>query len=146
MVRDMPVGGSLCALPGVPGYARVAVRPELMARLTRGRRHRREAGSPGFVTSWSRLRGRAGNRGDRRERRIRVLRPALHTHVACARGLRRRWANGLICSLVEMRHPRAGQRTKGQARCRGYREDSLPHPAAPSVKDIGVIGQCTPSA
>jgi hypothetical protein len=80
------------------------------------------------------LRGRAGNRrSQRRQRRVRVLCPAFHAHVACLRCMRRR-ANRLICSQVGMSERRAGQRTKGHARCRGHREDSLPHRLAPFRK------------
>ena len=90
------------------------------------------------------LRGRAGNRrSQRHERGVRVLCPALHAHVACLRCMRR-WANSLTCSQVGMSERRAGQRTKGQARCRSHREDSLPHRLAPSVKDP-CIRLCTPS-
>jgi hypothetical protein len=88
------------------------------------------------------LRSRAG-KTERHERRVRVLRPALHAHVACLRCMRR-WANGLTCSQVGMSERRAGQRPKGQARCRSHREDSLPHRLAPSVNDT-CIRLCTPS-
>jgi hypothetical protein len=81
------------------------------------------------------LRGRAGNcRGERHERGVRVLCPALHAHVACLRCIRR-WADRLTCSRVGMSERRAGQRTSGQTRCRSHREDSLPHRLAPSVND-----------
>jgi hypothetical protein len=90
------------------------------------------------------LRGRAGNRrSQRHERGVRVLRPALHAHVACLRRMRRR-ANRLTRSQVGMSERRAGQRPKGQARCRNHREDSLPHRLAPSVKDA-CLRFCTPS-
>ena len=53
------------------------------------------------------LRGRAGNcRGERHERGVRVLCPALHAHVACLRCMRR-WADRLTRSQVGMSERRA---------------------------------------
>jgi hypothetical protein len=110
----------------------------------RGRRHRREAAAPDPVNGRRNLRSRAGNcRRERHERRVRVLCPALHAHVACLRCMRR-WADSLTSSQVGVSERRAGQRTKGQARCRSHREDSLPHRRAPSV-ERPCMRICTPS-
>jgi hypothetical protein len=98
---------------------------------SRGRRHPREAAAPEPVNRRWNLRGRAGNRrSQRHERGVRVLCPALHAHVACLRCMCR-WADRLTCSLIVMSERRAGQRTKGQTRCRSHREEPLPHGLAP---------------
>jgi hypothetical protein len=101
----------------------------------RGRRHRRQAAAPEPVNRRWNLRGRAVQT-ERHERRVRVLCPALHAHVACLRRMRR-WADSLTCGRVEVSERRAGRRTNGQARCRSHHEDPLPH-LAPFVNDTHI--------
>jgi hypothetical protein len=143
-----------CVCIGCDGFARLsesalsAGRPKDPGSpdRDRGRRHRREAAAPDPANRrWNLPGRRALNSGSERrlERGVRVLCPALHAHVAGLRCMRR-WANRLTGSLVEMSERRAGRHTKGQARCRSHREDSLPHRLAPSAKDT-CIRLCTPS-
>ncbi len=100
----------------------------------RGRHHRRETATPEPVNGRWNLQGRAG-KTERVERGLRIqYRTALHAHVAePRRRYVRRHADRLTCSRVVVGERRAGERTKGQTRCRSHREDSLPHRLAPSV-------------
>jgi hypothetical protein len=100
-----------------------------------------KAAAPEPVNGRWNLRGRTGE-AERHERGGRVHCTALHARVPQPRRCRmRRWARSLTCSFVEMSERRAGEGTKGQARCRSQREDPLPHRLAPSVNDIHCSSQ-----